>query len=38
MKMAYLLNNNNKQLDNQKLLWHVEKKPQDEEAQEWFHY
>ena len=36
--MVYLVNNNNKQLHNQKLIWHVEKEPQDEEAQERFHY
>ena len=36
--MVYLVKNNNKQLHNQQLIWHVEKKPQDAEAQERFHY
>ena len=38
MKMAYLVNKNNKQLYNQWLIWHAGKKPQDAEAQERFHY
>lgn len=34
MKKVYLVKKNNKQLHNQKLIWHVEKSQQDEEAQE----
>jgi len=38
MKKVYLVKKNNKQLHNQKLIWHVGKNPQDAEAQERFHY
>lgn len=38
MKTVYLVNNNNKQLYNQKFIWHAEEKPHDAEAQDRFHY
>jgi hypothetical protein len=38
MKKVYFQKNNNKQLHNQKLIWHVEKSPQDAEAHDRFHY